>query len=367
MIERLIFVLSLNSSFTEWERSGIISREIKVVDFLKNKFGRLLVVSFDANDIKNFPDYEFLILPKLGSLLGFPIWAALCILKIYISTRRIGPSMILTNQVSSAVPAVIINWFVMGKLVVRAGFCPLENSLSARKKNFGEYILSWINCNVGYRFAKDIILTSSHTHDFVRRRFGVAVAKKVVVIPNWIDRDAFKRTSPWQSRFNWPLFVGRFSEEKRIDRLAEVALFFGGIGLVGKGPLKQLFLEKLAHSKIEYTDYGMVANDRLPEIFNRFRFIVLCSDYEGCPKVLLEANACGCYVIGSNAKGIVELIDSQDVGQWSKDGSMIDACTIANTISHKHEEFSPSVSCKMLDVKDYCEKLFKVATEWKKK
>jgi len=41
---------------------------------------------------------------------------------------------------------------------------------------------------------------------------------------------------------------------------------------------------------------------------------VICSRYEGNPKTLLEAMACGCAVIGTNVPGIREVIQHEKSG-----------------------------------------------------
>ena len=45
---------------------------------------------------------------------------------------------------------------------------------------------------------------------------------------------------------------------------------------------------------------GVVANDKLPDILNEYKYYILASNYEGMPKTLLEAMACGNLCIGTN-------------------------------------------------------------------
>jgi glycosyltransferase involved in cell wall biosynthesis len=52
--------------------------------------------------------------------------------------------------------------------------------------------------------------------------------------------------------------------------------------------------------------------DDVEEWLSRSDALVLPSDYEGCPSVLLEALAAGTFAIGSNAGGIPEIVASDE-------------------------------------------------------
>ena len=52
----------------------------------------------------------------------------------------------------------------------------------------------------------------------------------------------------------------------------------------------------------------------LLEIYKQYKFFVLSSDFEGNPKVLLEAMAAGCIVIAKNIPNNQELIENNQDG-----------------------------------------------------
>ena len=62
------------------------------------------------------------------------------------------------------------------------------------------------------------------------------------------------------------------------------------------------------------TFLGNIDNHLLPDIYNKCDIYVLCSRYEGNPKTLLEAMACGCFVIGTDIVGIREIITTDITG-----------------------------------------------------
>jgi glycosyltransferase involved in cell wall biosynthesis len=53
---------------------------------------------------------------------------------------------------------------------------------------------------------------------------------------------------------------------------------------------------------------GNIPNHELPDFLNPHELFILPSFYENMPKTLLEAMACGLPVIGTNVKGINEVI-----------------------------------------------------------
>ena len=59
---------------------------------------------------------------------------------------------------------------------------------------------------------------------------------------------------------------------------------------------------------------GMVANDQLPEVINRYPVFVLPTYFEGNPKVLLEAMSCAKAVVGADVAGVRELIRQDENG-----------------------------------------------------
>ena len=64
--------------------------------------------------------------------------------------------------------------------------------------------------------------------------------------------------------------------------------------------------------------YTTLPNDKLARIYNQYRYFILPSYFEGMPKTLIEAMACGCFCIGTNVKGINEVIKDNINGYLSK-------------------------------------------------
>jgi len=111
-------------------------------------------------------------------------------------------------------------------------------------------------------------------------------------------------------------FVGPFLPIKRIDVLINSFAKVSDkstVLIVGSGECESELraLVSLNHidSKVIFTGWR---ND-IPEIMSSLDLLVLPSEYEGCPQVLLEALACETLCIGSNVGGIKEVLYYDDL------------------------------------------------------
>ena len=111
------------------------------------------------------------------------------------------------------------------------------------------------------------------------------------------------------------MFVGRLSDQKNLSLLVEA---MAGIGqpltVVGDGEDKELVQARAQKLGVQVKFRGSIANDLLPKVYRQCAVYVICSRYEGNPKTLLEAMACGCAVLGTDVHGIREIIQNQQNG-----------------------------------------------------
>jgi glycosyltransferase involved in cell wall biosynthesis len=108
--------------------------------------------------------------------------------------------------------------------------------------------------------------------------------------------------------------VGRLSAEKRLDMLIKacrMSRFTCEIMLVGEGEEAKnlsLLAEKI-NQKVKFL--GVVSNDKVVDLLQKADLYVICSQYEGHPKALAEAMACGCACVGTDSPGIRNQITDQ--------------------------------------------------------
>jgi len=148
----------------------------------------------------------------------------------------------------------------------------------------------------------------------------------VWVIHNGIDLDFFRpRKEPKElHREPFPLlFVGRFHSQKNIffllDRVAELARSVPHrlvLHLVGDGPQRselQDYAAKLGINR-QIIWHGWLGKEQLRSLYQLAGCLVMPSLNEAFPNTILEAMACGLPVVGSQVRGINEMVKTAENG-----------------------------------------------------
>ncbi|MCK4793645.1 MAG: glycosyltransferase family 4 protein, partial [Desulfobacteraceae bacterium] len=82
----------------------------------------------------------------------------------------------------------------------------------------------------------------------------------------------------------------------------------------GSGEQEEQLRESAIKDNITANFLGNIPNHELPKILNEHELFILPSLWEGMPKTLLEAMACGCPVLGTDIDGIREVIKHGENG-----------------------------------------------------
>jgi len=303
---RLALFFTLGVSLRNWNEMGHLCREAQIYKRLASRFGVIYFLTYGEGDrafedtlapIKVLPKPPC-IPPKLYSfLMPFVHWKTL---------RNV--DILKTNQMNGAWTAVLAKILFRKKLVVRCGYeweMFAKRAGTSRLKLALIHIIEWI-C---YRSADAIIVTSQEAKQYVSKTFGIP-SGKIVVIPNYIDTELFRPLNI-EKIANRLIFVGRFTEQKNLLNLlmAMKDIPYAELVLVGDGPLESALREFAQKHSIKATFAGRLPNDELPVLLNSAEAFVLPSLYEGNPKALLEAMACGLPVIVTPVEGNREVVN----------------------------------------------------------
>lgn len=143
---------------------------------------------------------------------------------------------------------------------------------------------------------------------------------RISVISNYVDTAVFKPVP--QEKDTELRFICRLLPQKNLDSLLDA---LSGICLktviIDTGTLEQELKVNALSIDLPIGWKSNESNNELPNYLNRSKIFILPSLYEGYPKTLIEAMACGLPVIGANSPGIRELITQMKTGLLAAAGA----------------------------------------------
>ena len=315
---------SFEVSLEDWNESGIIDRETRLYEELIRRYA--VTVRFmtygDKGDrnwlrkiegIEVVPAYENRPTPRgrlVRLLKSFSLpWA--------MASELSAVDLYKSNQIMGAWVGVVSKLRFRKPLLVRCGYELSEFNRLGRAKwwrQLGGLALSFLS----YQLADRIHVSTLDDKKIVGKRFRVP-QHKIYVQPNWVDTEAFSPSSDQSKRRNGILFLGRFTDQKNLSLLIDAVSGTNlPLTIVGSGGDESIIREKINLEGIEADIRSNIPNRSLPALYQQCAVYVICSRYEGNPKTLLEAMSCGCAVIGTNVKGVREIIDH------GKNGILVD-------------------------------------------
>lgn len=135
------------------------------------------------------------------------------------------------------------------------------------------------------------------------------LASKTIAIHNFVE----KVITGNHFRKNYVLYFGRYSEEKGIRTLINVAKALPEVNFIfaGKGPL-----ENEIPNTSNVTNVGFKNGEELERLIREAKFTIYPSEwYENCPLSIMESQMYGTPVLAANIGGIPELILSGKNGE----------------------------------------------------
>lgn len=232
------------------------------------------------------------------------------------------------RQMTGCLPAVIAK-FIFGKPVLSTyGYDYFLFAKESGKK----YSIPFIKITelIGLWFSDIVIVTNKEMHDKVVK---IINKKKVRLIPNGVDVTKFKikneKLKINKKREINLLSVGRLVKQKNFSNLVKAVgelskKYKIKLILVGWGP-KEKELKSLAGKlKVNLQVILRKSYYQMPAVYQQADIFVLPSFYEGSPKVLLEAMACGLpciasskdfakFIINNNKNGLLCKTNEKDI------------------------------------------------------
>lgn len=311
-------------SLETWIKSGLFSREKLLYEehLRRDTLSEVLWFTYGSKDKKY--EYELklvgqlhpkiIICPKpevfygkIGDLLySF-------ILPFIWRTKIIGTEILKTNQMDGSWSAVLASKLYNKKIVLRTGYTvtQLEKYINPHRR-IRNYRYAFIE-KFAYKNCDVAIVTSCHNKRYLVDTYHLS-GNMISIIPNYIDTAKFYPTANEKIK-NRIIFVGRLSKVKNIYNLIDAVEKAGiDLDIYGAGELEQDLKEYIRGRHVKIRLMGIVPNDSLPTVLNKYKYFILPSLHEGMPKTLLEAMACGLICIGTNVGGISEVIVDRENG-----------------------------------------------------
>ena len=335
----LCLFFTRNASLETWIDSGLFEREkLLYHKHLNNgNFSKIYWLTYGSKDKKISKELikmgelhssikvcqmpSFFNIPKTGSwfysfLMPIIHWKVL---------RKV--DYLKTNQMDGGWSAVLAKWIYKKPLIARTGY---TQSIFLKRSGKNRLIL-WLSSlveSVVYRFCDIAIVASYQDKEYLLDKYRL-MDDKVTVIPNYIDITKFH---PLDSKkyVDRLIFVGRLNKQKNLFGLIDAVSKANVIlDIFGDGELKEKLKLYAIENSVTVNFMGIVPNSELPQTLNHYRYFIIPSFYEGMPKALLEAMACGLVCIGTDVSGINEVIDDNINGFLSKG---VDAMSIYDSI-----------------------------------
>jgi len=102
--------------------------------------------------------------------------------------------------------------------------------------------------------------------------------------------------------------------------------------LIGDGYLRESIIQYISENELDGTVIlpGWIDHEILPPFLNRMKLLVIPSDTEGLPNIMLESMACGTPVLATPVGAIPDYINDGETGFIMEDNSL--ECVAANVI-----------------------------------
>lgn len=312
----LVLFFTRGVTLKTWVDSGIFEREVALYRRLQERGMRISFITYGGRYDQS---YNHLIpgINILSNPLQLPLPWFERLLPFLHARYLLNCDVIKTNQTNGADVALRAARIWRKPLIVRCGYMWSEFATSDYGSDSAITLQALRIEQEVFSSASHIIVTTQKMADSITDRIANA-RKKLSIIPNFVDTDIFAPPQVTIASDIDVIFVGRLSPQKNIYGLLEAVKPLPiKLCIIGSGSQSQeaFFQEALQpfNGRVEWLGKN-IPNHRLPAYLHRAKVFVLPSHFEGHPKTLIEAMACGLPVIGADSPGIREVITHGETG-----------------------------------------------------
>lgn len=313
----VIVFFTFGISFLDWEKSGLLDREIKIYKELSEKYGyKFTFITYGQDEdlkYKNLvlnsniiPIYKYFKKPNNKFIQIFQSLIIPFKLKKNLDDDK---CIIKTNQLYGSWSAMVYKLISKNPLILRTGFDLLTFTIK-QKKSFIKIIFYYLLTFLALNISDLYISTSKVDISFLQKRF-LFKKNKIIYIPNWVNMNP---NVPILERDLKGIAVGRLEKQKDFSYLInEWKNLNIKLDIYGEGSEKEE-IEKLIANIDNIELKGTLKNNDLIQKYSEYQIYVSSTEYEGNSKTLLEAMGAGCVAIVPSIKNNKEIIIDYDNG-----------------------------------------------------
>jgi glycosyltransferase involved in cell wall biosynthesis len=309
----LVLFLEYASTLEIYDRVGVLERELALYRRLAGSLERITVVTWSrgADEVyrRQLGDIG-LVFNRHGW--SWPVWMAW----LFAAFPHVfsGSCIVKTNQMSGAQHVRKLAWRARAPMIARCGypwstFCAREyGSDDPRTRR------ALKTERAAFRGAAHVVGSTPEIWRLAVETHGVAPGN-CSVVPNYVDTDLLRPLPHAAATHPNVLFLGRLEAQKNVLALVAAMAGLGAtLTVVGEGSLRGAMQDEATARGVEVRFLGNVPHRELPAIFAAADAFALPSLFEGHPKALLEAMACGLPVVGADVPGIREVLRDGETG-----------------------------------------------------
>jgi len=297
---------------SRWDQTGMFERETALYHKMRGCVRGVTFVTYGGREDLSYGE-GLAGIHVVCNRWGLPAGLYAAMLSRFYPLCR-GPAVFKSNQVPGADVALRAARRSGARFVARCGY--LYSDFMGHKHGWDSRQAAQARALERHVFgtADRVVVTTDAMRDSVAERYGLP-AERIRVVPNYVQTDIFRPDPALPGSARRLCFVGRLEEQKNLFALLDAIKGLDvELLVIGEGRLRGALEQKVRAEWLPVRPLGNVPHRELPAILNSCAIFLLPSLYEGHPKVLIEAMACGLPVIGTDVPGIRELIRHRQTG-----------------------------------------------------
>ena len=301
-------------SLKEWADSGFIEKELKYFKKFHEKYdASFVLVTYGGNedlsliDKSQYPYLEILPIYTITKKFKYKIINFIFSFFIPIKLKSFVSNidLIKQNQLLGSWVSIFTKYMLSKPLYIRTGYDMYLFSKKENKSNLKK-LLYFLLTKFSISLSDAYSVTSYSDLKFLQTEFKLN-DDHLYKISNWIEDN---KKLEFNNRLEKNILcIGRLEYQKNFEYIIrEFANSEFTIDLVGSGSQRN-YLEKLARNLNTSVNFlGQKTYSELLDLYNKYRYYVASSLFEGNPKTTLEAMASGNLVLVSDIENNREII-----------------------------------------------------------